>query len=249
MPITARARSRLRGAARAQPECGGAGRMARIERALLYPVHVRHHRQAEGRAARRRRLRDGAGCVDEAHLLRRGRADHVHHLGHRLGGRAFVHHLRAADRRDDHDHVRRRADPAGSGHLVEDRAGQPGARHVLRAHRDPGAEEAGPGLSCKIRHVQPQASVPRRRAAGRAHSPVDQGGAGQAGDRSLLADRDGLADSDCVPGVEQTAIKFGSPSFPAYGYDLQLLREADASPAADERRAWSASCRRCRPGA
>ena len=36
-----------------------------------------------------------------------------------------------------------------------------------------------------------------------------------------------------VPGIEQTAIKFGSPSFPAFGYDLQLLREADASPAAD----------------
>ena len=32
-----------------------------------------------------------------------------------------------------------------------------------------------------------------------------------------------------VPGVEQTPNKFGSPSFPAYGYDLQLLREADAS--------------------
>jgi propionyl-CoA synthetase len=37
-----------------------------------------------------------------------------------------------------------------------------------------------------------------------------------------------------VPAVEQTAIKFGSPSFPAYGYDLQLLREADASPADDD---------------
>ncbi len=35
-----------------------------------------------------------------------------------------------------------------------------------------------------------------------------------------------------VPGIEQTAIKFGSPAFPAFGYDLQLLREADASPAA-----------------
>jgi propionyl-CoA synthetase len=38
------------------------------------------------------------------------------------------------------------------------------------------------------------------------------------------------------PGVEQTPIKFGSPSFPAYGYDLKLLREADASEAgADEK--------------
>src|SRR4029078_6566084 len=31
-----------------------------------------------------------------------------------------------------------------------------------------------------------------------------------------------------VPGVESTPIKFGSPSFPVYGYDLQLLRESDA---------------------
>jgi propionyl-CoA synthetase len=30
-----------------------------------------------------------------------------------------------------------------------------------------------------------------------------------------------------VPGVEQTPLKFGSPSFPAYGYNLKLLREAD----------------------
>ena len=34
-----------------------------------------------------------------------------------------------------------------------------------------------------------------------------------------------------VPGIEKTPIKFGSPSFPAYGYDLKLLREADASEA------------------
>jgi propionyl-CoA synthetase len=37
-----------------------------------------------------------------------------------------------------------------------------------------------------------------------------------------------------VPAIEQTPIKFGSPSFPAYGYDLQLLREADASAAGDD---------------
>jgi propionyl-CoA synthetase len=39
-----------------------------------------------------------------------------------------------------------------------------------------------------------------------------------------------------MPGVEQTPSKFGSPSFPVYGYDLQLLRESDASEAgADEK--------------
>jgi len=34
-----------------------------------------------------------------------------------------------------------------------------------------------------------------------------------------------------VPGVEQTPIKYGSPSFPAFGYDLRLLREADGTEA------------------
>lgn len=34
-----------------------------------------------------------------------------------------------------------------------------------------------------------------------------------------------------VPGVEQTPIKYGSPSFPAFGYDLKLLRETDGTDA------------------
>ena len=34
-----------------------------------------------------------------------------------------------------------------------------------------------------------------------------------------------------MPGVEPTPIKYGSPSFPAYGYDVRLLREIDASEA------------------
>ena len=40
-----------------------------------------------------------------------------------------------------------------------------------------------------------------------------------------------------VPGVERTPLKLGSPSFPAYGYDLQLLREADAVPAGPNEKA------------
>ncbi len=35
-----------------------------------------------------------------------------------------------------------------------------------------------------------------------------------------------------VPGVEQTPIKLGTPSFPVYGYDLKVLRESDATEAA-----------------
>jgi propionyl-CoA synthetase len=40
-----------------------------------------------------------------------------------------------------------------------------------------------------------------------------------------------------MPGVEKTPIKYGSPSFPAYGYDLKLLRETDASEAGDDEKA------------
>jgi propionyl-CoA synthetase len=34
-----------------------------------------------------------------------------------------------------------------------------------------------------------------------------------------------------MPGIEKTPIKYGSPSFAVYGYDLKLLRESDASEA------------------
>jgi len=34
-----------------------------------------------------------------------------------------------------------------------------------------------------------------------------------------------------VPGVEATPVKYGSPSFPVYGYDLKLLRETDGAEA------------------
>jgi propionyl-CoA synthetase len=40
-----------------------------------------------------------------------------------------------------------------------------------------------------------------------------------------------------VPGVEKTPVKFGSPSFPVYGYDLRLLRESDASEAGPDEKA------------
>ena len=73
---------------------------------------------------------------------------------------------------------------------------------------------------------------------------------GQAGHRQLLADRDRLADPDACHGVETTPSKFGSPGLPVYGYDVRLLREADGERGRRRtRRAWSRSCRRCRPAA
>ena len=166
-----------------------------ILRAFLHPLHLRHHRQAQGRAARHRRLCRGAGRVDEAHLHRLRGRDHVLHLGHRLGGRAQLHHLRPADRRHGDGHVRRHADPSRRRHLVADRREVQGQRDVLGADRDARAEEAGSGLPAQVRPVEPQAPVPRRRAARPADPRVDHGRTQAAGDRQLLADRNRLADA------------------------------------------------------
>ena len=38
-----------------------------------------------------------------------------------------------------------------------------------------------------------------------------------------------------MPGVEQTPIKFGSPSFPAYGYDLRIFREDGSEAGTNEK--------------
>jgi propionyl-CoA synthetase len=40
-----------------------------------------------------------------------------------------------------------------------------------------------------------------------------------------------------VPGVENTPLKLGSPSFPVFGYDLKLLRESDAAEAGPDEKA------------
>ena len=49
------------------------------------------------------------------------------------------------------------------------------------------------------------------------------------------------------PGIEDTPRKFGSPSFPVYGYDVRLLREGTGEEAGPTRRRCCRSCRRCRP--
>ena len=69
-----RSRRRLRKAARRTHERRGAVRVARVERTFVHPLHLRHDRQAQGRAARHRRLRRRARRLDEAHLLRQCRA-------------------------------------------------------------------------------------------------------------------------------------------------------------------------------
>ena len=122
-------------------------------------------------------------------------------LGHRLGGGPFVHRLRAAHQRLDHDHVRGRADAPRRGHLVEDRAGLEGDLDVHLAHRDPRAEEAGPEVHERARHRARSSTCSSR--ASRSTSPPRAGcptTSARRHRRQLLADRDRLADPHRVPG-------------------------------------------------
>ena len=74
MPLVGRARRALRAAARAPSRHRRALHLGRFHPPQLHPLHQRHDRPAQGRAARHRRLRGGAGGEHEAHLLRPGRA-------------------------------------------------------------------------------------------------------------------------------------------------------------------------------
>ncbi len=220
-------RPRLRGAAREAHERAGAVRVAGIERAVVHPLHVGHHRQAEGRAARHRRLRGRARDVDARHLLRGAGRDDVHHQRHRLGGRALLHHLRAAPQRLDDHHVRGAADPARPGDLVEDRRRSQGQDDVQLAHGDPRAEEAGPGVhdASTTTRRSSTCSSPASRSTSRprAGCPIRSA----AWRSSTTTGRPSPAGRSCPrsSGVEETPRKFGSPSFPAAGYDVRLLHE------------------------
>jgi len=82
-----------------------------------YILYTSARRQAQGRAARRRRIR-GRLAASMKHIYCGRGGDDVHHLGHRLGGGQLLHHLRTADRRHDHRPLRGRPirpDSRGSG--------------------------------------------------------------------------------------------------------------------------------------
>ena len=64
-----------------------------------YILYVRHDRQAQGRAARHRRLCRGAGFFHGVPVQRQAGRHVLLHQRHRLGGGALVHHLWPADRR------------------------------------------------------------------------------------------------------------------------------------------------------
>ena len=168
--------------------------MGRCHASQLHAVHQRHDRHTEGRAARHRRLCGGAGGLDEAHLPWQSRRNVLLHQRHRLGGGPQLHRVWAAVGRHGDHPLRGPADPARRRHLVEAGRAIQGHRDVQRAHCGARAQEARPGVLEEVRPVVAAGTVPRRRAARRAHRRVDRARPWQANRRQLLANRDRLAD-------------------------------------------------------
>ena len=73
----------------------GRVRAGRGDRSALHPLHLRHHREAEGRGAGQRRARGRAALVDGERLRDRAGRRLLGGLRRRLGGRPLLHRLRA----------------------------------------------------------------------------------------------------------------------------------------------------------
>ena len=118
-------------------------------------------------------------------------------LRHRLGGRPQLHRLRAAAARLHHDPLRGQAGRHARRRRVLARHRRARLRrHVHRADRVPRHQEGGPaGQAVRaIRSVEIPHAVPGRRARRSRHHRVGGEPAEEAGDRSLVADRDRLGD-------------------------------------------------------
>ena len=177
---------------RARPRLGGAdgGRAARglrpgrRDRSALHPVHVGHHREAQGRRPRQRRACRRAALEHAARLRHPARGRVLGRLRHRVGGRALLHRVRAAAGRVHHGSVRGQAGgDAGRGGLLAGHRGPPGQGPVHRPDRVPGDQEGGPGGQVRARPgpVEPALSVPGRGAARPGDLPVGPRTAGHPG--------------------------------------------------------------------
>ena len=104
-------------------------------------------------------------------------------------------------------------------HKVRTMFCSPTAIRVLKK-QDPAYHE-------EVRLSSPALPVPRRRAAGRADRALDRGALGVAIIDNYWQTETGWPILSAQPGIEETPRKFGSPSFPAYGYDVQAARRGD----------------------
>ena len=145
---------------------GGGLRAGGGDRPALHPLHLGHHRAAQGHRARPWRPCGGAQLEHEEHLRRRAGRGVLGRLRRRLGGRPQLHLLRAAPARQHHDRLRGQAGrhPRSRRLLAGDRAARGGGA-VHRTDRVPRDQEGGP-------RGAPHRQLRSRPASARCSSPA-----------------------------------------------------------------------------
>ena len=142
-----------------------------------------------------------------------------------MGGRPLLYHLRPADQRHGNGRLRGPPDPSRSRHLVEDRAGPQSHASCSRRPRPSAFSRS------RIPHTSTSTTSRSLRHLFLAGEPLDEptakwiaGALGKPVYDHFWQTETGWAVLTGAPGVEKTPTKFGSPSFPAYGYDVRLLQ-------------------------
>ncbi len=147
----------------------------------LHPLHLGHHREAEGHRAHHRRLPHPGDSHHEVRLRPAGRGHLLVHRRRGLGDGAFVRRVRPAGQWRHRADVRGSARLAGTRPVLEDHRA-PWSDGVLhRTHRHPRLHEMGDGAPRRARPLHPPPARQRRRAdqprgvdvVSRAHRPGD----------------------------------------------------------------------------
>ena len=206
-------------------------RAGRGDRPALHPLHLRHDRPAEGRRARQWRPHGRAEMVDVGDLRHRPRRDLLGGLRRRLGGRPFLHRLRAAAARL-HDASSTRASRSARPMPAPSGASSPSTRSRRSSPRrppsapssseDPDGELHRRNTTCRnsARCSSPaSAPIPTTIEWAEQHLGVpviDHWWQTETG-WSICANPVGLG---LLP------VKYGSPGVPMPGYDLRVLDDA-----------------------
>ena len=167
-------------AARPRPPLGSAARrrLARLPgpahgggRPAVHPLHLRQHRQAEGRPAYQRRI-PGLGQLHPPLRVRLpAGGDLLVHRRRRLGHRTHLHRLRPARERRHHADVRGRPELPRQRPLLGGGRQARGQHLLHRPHRHPRPDARGRGPGEALEALQPARARQRRRT----HQPPRPG--------------------------------------------------------------------------